>query len=259
MCDPEFTETPDTYRRNSQLTHAARSVSWFVRPHNGLMAMDTTFLSDSGKAYFCLKVADSRRQGWRLEQRFDKLFEALEILCRYIENSEPSMASKVAVALTCIASAEMRRLDAIFADEGLASSLKDLAERLIAGLEYEANSSEYASDHLSHIRRAQNYYRTNVSDFEQCRIANPENAAAALLRFFVTLRNSRFHAYAGASGSIIGHERPLEPICNAFETVLLLIAAGRFGITPESLASIVVSPAVDASQFVSWLKHEKSA
>jgi dsDNA-binding SOS-regulon protein len=78
--------------------------------------MDPAFFADSGKADFCLKVADSRRQDWRLEQRFDKLFEALEILCRYIAHSEPSMASKVADALQHIEASERDQLNAILAD-----------------------------------------------------------------------------------------------------------------------------------------------
>jgi hypothetical protein len=221
--------------------------------------MDTGFLADSGKAYFCLKVSDSRRQDWRLEQRFDKLFEALEILCRYIAHSEPSMASKIGDALQHIAASDRRQLNAILADKQLAGSLQELARRVIAGLDHEANSSEYASDHLGRIRQAQEYYRTNLAAFEQSRSANPEQAAAALLRFFVTLRNSRFHAYAGTSGSIIGYKRPLKPICDAFEGVLLLIAAGRFGVAQASLAHIIESPAVHESRFVYWLEHEGPA
>lgn len=221
--------------------------------------MDTAFLADSGRAYFCLKVADSRRQDWRLEQRFDKLFEALEILCRYIAHSEPSMASKVAAALQHIAASERSQLNAILASEQLARSLQELARRVIAGLEYEANSSGYASDHLSRIRQSQEYYRINLAAFEDCRTANAEKAAAALLRFFVTLRNSRFHSYAGTSGSLIGHQWPLEPICDAFERILLLIAAGRFGVGAPALERVINSPAVHESPFAFWLKHEGSA
>jgi len=217
--------------------------------------MDQMFLSDSGKAYFCLKVADSRRQDWQFEQRFDKLFEALEILCRYIEHSEPSMASKVAEALQYIPPSEKHRLDRIFSDDGLVNSLRELVHRVTTGLEYEANSAGYATSHLNRIRQAVQYFQTNLTTFEEFRIATAEKAAGALLRIFVSLRNSRFHAYAGTSGSIIGYEWPLTPVCNAFEGVLLVIAAGRFGLGVEALTRFVESSAVYESQFAYWLKQ----
>src|SRR5579884_1484217 len=218
--------------------------------------MEQTFLRDSGKALFCLKLADSRQTSWRLEQRFDKLFEALEILCRYISHSEPAMASKVAEALGYISPSAQGRMDGLFMDDQLGKSLKELARRVIAGLEYEASTAEYATDHLHRIRQAVSYFRANLEAFEESRIGNAGKAAAALLRFFVTLRNSRFHAYAGTSGSIIGYEWPLKPVCDTFEHVLLLIAAGRFGLEVESLADFIESPAVRESPFAYWLKRE---
>lgn len=165
--------------------------------------MEDTFLADSGRAYFCLKVADSRRQDWRVEQRFDKLFEGLEILCRYIKHSKPSMATRVAEALDYVAPSEKARLNATIADDRLSPSLKALSDRVIAGLEHEAASAAYTSDHLAHIREVIALYRKNVHDFEKFRTCKPEKAATALLRFFVGLRNSRFHAHAGTSGAII--------------------------------------------------------
>jgi hypothetical protein len=223
--------------------------------------MEVLPLSDSGIAYFCLKVADSRKQEWRWEQRFDKLYEALEILCRYVptpESASMSMADRVPLAFGLVGTLERNRIAEMLKSDELLMSVRTLAKRAAEGLQYEAKTAKYLALYKEEMRRQVRFFEKDSSAFERNRVKNPEQAAVALLQLFVALRNARFHAYAGTSGDVIGYEQPLRPICEALEGILLLIAASQFGVTPAVLENALVGAHVQESRFALWMNAARA-
>jgi hypothetical protein len=231
--------------------------------------MAKSLLSDNGVVYFCRKVQDSHQEAlvgagcprpyplW--EQRFDKLYEAFEILCRYVpapaglERSRVGMTHFVRGALGRVKGPSWDSIREIIASDVLLVSVQNLAALAVFCLEDEKKAA-YEADVKLEMNRLIGYFNDDRDGFTQHRLKDAPQAAYYLLMLFVTLRNGRFHAYAGTAGFIIGHDWILEPCCTAFEQVLLRIAAGLFGVDRVDLEGVLGSPEVEEFENTLWMR-----
>jgi hypothetical protein len=181
--------------------------------------------------YFVLKLRDSRKPGLQPELRFDKLFEALDIVCRFVPGpgqkwnsmKPPNMALRVKFAVERLPNSIKNEIRAAVHTDMLLNSIRSLNERILPLLSSERETPGYTPAAVAEVDRSIWFFTENLARFEKARKSDWIMAAVAILTYCVTLRNCRFHGYFSTSGDEVGHHALLGPLCDAQERLLVML------------------------------------
>ncbi len=181
--------------------------------------------------YFVLKLRDSRKPGLQPELRFDKLFEALDIVCRFVPGpgqkwnwmKPPGMALRVKFAVERLPKSIKDEIRAAVHTDVLLESIRSLNERILPLLASERDTPGYTPAAVAEVDRSISFFTGNLARFENSRKSDWIMAAVAILTYCVTLRNCRFHGYFSTSGDEVGYQVLLSPLCDAQERLLVML------------------------------------
>lgn len=179
---------------------------------------------------FCLKIHESRRAGWRVEQRFDRLFEALEIASRFLEFDAASLVAEVGPVLKGVnPPLRVAALDR----EDLQTAIAGLRERILPKLETDLKERGYHPTKIEWMDHHRYFFISALRKLDHGLAQTDVDArhlecGEGLLRFCTVLRSCRHRAYPATVGGVVGFPALLGPLCDALDGLVIAVASRAF-------------------------------